>query len=319
MNKKVMNNVTRVCFFCTVLVVFSAPARAETGTAPTLGGHRFIPSSLVSDAFVSTYFGNSIGIATASDVITPILVFEGPPPDTLLSLTGSLLFVIAEFEYQQAVNPRVALRLSANGGSRVGTSGQSIVSQGVTALLHAGVGTTVMLWQNDNVLLSGVADLSFSHGLAINLIQFAEDVIAGDIENASLLTTEDIIAVEGGVRAAWAAKPWMGFNGAAVLGHTNADNDQTDLLWRLAGSASVDFGQRGGAPIGLLLSLDLDKLQQRTVNIDNVATIVGFGTYYTGREDFTIGLEGSWGHMTLRDSDVVINPVNWQMTLRYYF
>lgn len=309
----------RVLRLCLAIVFFCVPLVAEADDGRTLGGYRFIPSSLIGDAFVATYFRSGTGIAVASNVDTPILVIGGSPPDTLLSLTGSLLFVLAEFEYQQVVHPRVAVRVMGGGGSRVGTSGQSILSQGVSALVSAGLGTTVALWRNERVLLSGVADLGYGNGLAINLVKFAEDLIVGEIENARLLTTEDVVRIDGGLRAAWAAKTWMGFNGVAQLGYSNADARKEDLLWRVAGAASADFGQRGDTPVGLQLSVDIDKLKQRTANTDGAAVFVGLGVYYTGREDFSIGLEGNWGRLPLFDSDVVIHPVSWLLALRYYF
>lgn len=107
------------CLFVVVVLAGAAlppPVLAEEGRL--LGGYRFIPSSAVADPFIATHFRSATGLASTSNVDIPLLVLEGPPPDTLLSLEGNFLFVTAEADYAQVVHPKVLVRLGGVPGHR---------------------------------------------------------------------------------------------------------------------------------------------------------------------------------------------------------
>jgi hypothetical protein len=290
--------------------------RAEEGRV--LGGYRFIPTSGLVDPFITQHFRNAIGVSFASDVDVPLIIIEDTPPDTLLSLQGSLMFILVELEYQHVVHRRVALNVLMRGASRVGTSASSLIAQGISATLGWSVGTTVELWHNDSVLLSGIANLDVSRVLLIDLVQFAEDVVAGNTENASLLVTTTGGTFDVGLSAAWAVNPWSGVVGVARAGYADTDQVNTDLVWRLAGAYSMDFGQRGQAPIGLLAKVEADRLNQQ-VATNNATFSVGVGVFYTGREDINIGAELDWSQLPLINRDIVINPFSINFVLRYFF
>ncbi len=206
------------------------PDASVAAEGRTLGGYRFIPASTIEDPFVTHYFRNSTGVSIASNVDVPIIVIEGPPPDTLLSLDGNLLFIGVTFGYQHVVHPRVAVHVLADVISRLGTSGQALLSQGVTALTAGGLGTTVELWRSERVLLSGLLDVGYGQALAVDLVQFANDIIAGDIENASILVTDKGGTIDGGLAFAWAPNPWSGVTAVGQIGYSEIETRSDDVL-----------------------------------------------------------------------------------------
>jgi hypothetical protein len=301
-----------------VAAAYLAPAGAGAEEGRTLGGYRFVPSSFVEDPFITTHFDNYTGLAIASNVEFPILVIPTEPPTTLLELNGDFLFVVANFEYQHAVHPRVALHVAGGGASRVGTSGQALLSQGVTAIYNAQLGAIVELWRNDTVLLSASADAGYANGLVVDFVQFAIDIISENYMNASLVKVDDGAAANAALRAAWALNSWTGLLGIGQVGISNIGNASDEALWRFATAGSFDFGQRGNAPVGLQLSLDVDRLKPQAANI-KTSVGIGFGVYYTGREDFNIGFEFQVARWPLENWDTVAYPTSSGLSLRYYF
>jgi hypothetical protein len=309
-----------VLSFCAAIILTLAvlPTALWAEEGRVLGGYRFIPSATIPDPFITTHFRNTTGLASASNVDIPLLVLEGPPPDTLFSLEGNFLFVTASAEYQHAVHKKVAVRVAGGGASRVGTSGEALLSQGVTATFGGTVGTTIELWRDDAMLLSGEADLGFGNTLLIDILKFAEDVIDKGIRDASILNKETGVKATAGLRYAWAFNHWSGITAIGSAGYTNADARGQRTLWRIGATYSADFGQRGNKPIGLLAYLGADRSSQRVLQADAILEI-GLGVYYTGHEDFNIGVEFQGSRMPLQNWDIVVYPSTFTLALHYYF
>ena len=293
-----------------------SPSPAEEGRV--LGGYRFLPSTVVADPFLTSHFRNFTGIATAQNVTVPFVIIDGPPPDTLFTLGGDLLYVNARFEYQQRVHSRWAVRLKGGGASRVGTNGQAIISQGVTAIFTIAGGATYLLRQSERWNLSATGDVGFGSGLKIGLLEFLDDYLLGGNDTASLVQTSDGVTYHLGLRAAWAPRTWWGLTALGEYGGTNTDSFLSDTVWRFGATASMDFRQRGGVPLGILGIVNVDHLTQSAETIGTSVTL-GLGFFYTGREDFAIGLESSWARIPLEDRDVVVKPSSTGLGLRYYF
>jgi hypothetical protein len=190
----------------------------------------------------------------------------------------------------------------------VGTSGQALLSQGVTVLKVIDLGGTVELWRNDRVLLSAALKFGFIDGLVIDFVKFAEDVIEGNIENATIINTVDGGTVDGGINAAWALNHWAGITGVAHVGSADVEGLSGELRWRLAAAGTVGVG----------LSFDVDHLTPSTVEA-GTAVGVGLGVHYTGRDDLNLGLELRWSRLPLQGWDTTAYPVSFGLALSYYF
>lgn len=303
-----------------VAVVLSlAIARTAAGeSGRSLGGYRFIPVSNVEEPFVTTRFDNFTGLAWASGLEFPLLVIDTDPPDTLLSLGGNFLFVLARFDYRHAVHPRISLVISGSGASRVGTSASALLSQGVTVLTTGRLGAVVEMWRYDRAVVSAALGTTYSDGLIIDFVQFVEDVIDGDYQNAAIVKDASGFSVDGSLRGAWAVNRWAGILAAAGIGYSDVKGLSENLRWRAAVSGTVDFGQRGNAPLGLSLSLDADRLRPQPIQSE-YALGIGIGIYYTGREDLNLGLELKGSRLPLENWDKTAYPLSFGATLSYYF
>ncbi len=313
-----MNRSFLITTLCVVIVMSAFPRTTMAEKGRTLGGYRFVPVSNVLDPFIVTSFDSYTGIATASDVEFPIIVIPTEPPDTLLALNGNFLFVVAHFTFSYAIHPRLMLSIDGGGASRIGTSGQALISQGVTALKTVGVGATVELWRNDRFLVSGILDFGFVDGIVIDFIKFVDEIIGGNVENPSIISVVDGGTVDGGFSAALALNEWAGITGTGQIGAADVEGISDELRWRFTAAGSVDFGQRGNAPVGLALAFDADRLKPGTMG---TTTSVGFGlgVYYTGREDLNLGIEIRGSRLPLQNWDTVAYPMSYGLALAYFF
>lgn len=132
-----------------------AQSEAEQTCHRCLNGFRFIPSSVVDEPFATTFFQNSTGGGTAANFTVPVRNLAG---DTVTSLKGNVGFLLVDFDYQQAIARWLALRVSAGGIGRLGTSIPSLVATGVSAAFGAAFGATVPVWTRSNFLVSAVAN-----------------------------------------------------------------------------------------------------------------------------------------------------------------
>jgi len=306
------------------LLAVAVPASAGTpehaNAQRTLGGHIFLPSSTVPDPFINSFFRSATGLSIASDIELPVIIIDdgGGAPDTLFSLNGDLLFITAGVELQSAVGERWALSFAGFGASRIGTSGASMLSQGVTAIFGGNLGVLFRLWQNDRAMVSLDADVGYLSGLAVNIGEFLEAWLVQGASTASLVNTDGGTNLTVGARAAWAANQWIGIKANGLVGTSALDVGDDDFIWKLGAAADFDFKQKGSAPIGIVGTFELDGLRISSVP---VGTAVGgtLGLFYTGEERFIIGLETGVTKIPYKDPSVNAYPVSFRLALRYFF
>jgi len=214
---------------------------------------------------------------------------------------------------------RITLRGDVFGASRIGTSAESVVAQGVTALGDMALGTTVMIWRWDRVQLSALADVGYGKALLFDLVGYAKDIVDGDGSAPSLLGTENRTTFLPGVSAAWAINDWSGLTGSGQVGVVKGSETDTNTPWKVGVSASMDFGQRDQAPIGLLASLEVNSSPILESGGTEVSTAVGLGVFYTGREDLNVGADVRWMKVPLDYGDATANPITVAGVLRYFF
>jgi hypothetical protein len=151
----------------------------------------------------------------------------------------------------------------------------------------------------------------------VDLGRFLEDFVDQGLDAASLVVEDDGVRLSGGLRAAYAFNEWSGLTGSLEAGYVNTVLGTDGGV--LAGlTASLDFGQKGGTPIGLMLSGAFDSLTLQGDNVGNTFN-AGGGVFYTGREDFSLGLEFFYSRTPLLDSGVNLNATVFNVTTRYYF
>ena len=300
------------------LVLCAAPAAlAQESHRPTLGGHQFVPTDLIPDAFVRTYVRNSLGYAQASSVDYPDLVIRG---DTLLALDGSLAYAILGFEYQHKVRDWIAVRVAVGLRSRLGTQLSSLVSEGVTLTGGYEFGWLARIRQTARTALCGSLAVTRLNLTVIDVNQFVEDIVDG-VPDPSLIDDVPTVRSIGGLRFAWAASHAVGVTALAEgsYGESTA-RDETDS-WEYALGASVDFDARAAlhVPLGVALAYRLTSLPEVSRAGGSTASETVLRLAYNGERDFVIALDvlGVLNRENARATSAWAGGAS--LSMRYYF
>lgn len=284
----------------------------------TLNGHRFIPSALIGDPFISTLVRTETGGGIASKVSRDI---QNPALDSLIQkLVGDIAFMTLAFEYQYALTDWLALSAEVSGAARIGTGPQSVLSSGITSMFGAKFRATARMLQREKWLLSATARFQPTKQYRLDVLGFAERVIEeGKVsEDNSLVIQSNGIGSAGGVSAAYAPRPWLGFVFQGELGYADRYRDN-GLAWNVGTLASIDLNPLYGVPLGFTVSGKQDSFVLENSDLTEKQTSFGWGVAYTGRSDFSLNLETNHLSVPLIDSDDTIGANMFRFNLRYYF
>ena len=298
-------------------VLLFGGGRSFAADGRTVGEYSFIPTSQVRDPFITTHFSSLTGASYAPDTDLPPIIVPSTPPDTIAAPSGEYLFILLQAEYQHAFGQRATVRASYSGASRVGTTGEALLSQGLSALFGFELGTTIALWNPDRFLLSALVDASYSKAMVVDVLGFADDV-AND-EPASLLLAEDRTLITPGLALAWAFNEWSGLTAAGNIGATNGSQTGSNTAWRASVAASADFAQRGQAPVGVLGSFEANSTPELAGDDTATSTTVGLEVVYTGREELVVGGQLTWSDVPLPYGDRSANATSLSLVFRYFF
>ena len=301
----------------TVALPAMAAASAEDGGRPKLGGHTFVSTDLVPDAFVRTYVRNSLGYSMTPEFDYPPIVVGG---DTLVALNGSLAYALLGMEYQQAIRDWIAVRAALGLRTRLGTQMSSLVNEGVNVTSGLELGWLVRIRETSRTSLVGTLDVTRQTLTLIDLRQFTEDVIDG-VPDPSLIDNVPTVRSNAGLRFAWAMSHSFGMTVLAEGSYGESPRrDQADS-WENGFGASVDLdgGAAWGVPIGLVAAYRQTSLPALTTVDHGSVRQTLLRIAYTGKPDFLIALDIT-GVLDRdnRESDSV-----WAggaaFSLRYYF
>jgi hypothetical protein len=313
------------------------------GRARELGGHRFVPSRVVADPFVASRFGSAISFGGARDLDVPIYNAE----DSLLRvLNGDLGFLGIDLDYQQQVTDWLALRGAVGAVARLGVDEFALAAEGVSTVYGFGLGASARIWRSERFLVTAVLDyttnslfamqpLTYLQGVAGEVRGAVDSVLAGGgtVDSAtidSILAVIDLSQYQAvqsgtatrsnvGLRAAYAASPWLGFTVATQSGVGELLDRSSDIgIIDLGGSASIDLDELWKVPIGVALAFRFQNIQDRSTDLGgDVTTFSGFVSY-AARRDLALGLEITSASLTqptggtLRISRLSVNSA-------YYF
>ena len=242
-----------------VLALGLGVLRASSGTAQDpcrhcLDGFRFLPSSVVPDAFPNTRFVNSTGGGMAVDLMVPVRNLQG---DVVDSLQGDIGFLLLDFEYQKSLARWLALRVGADAVGRVGTSVEAVVASGASAAFGGSFGATVPIWHTRQFLVSAVGDVRRTTAYEIDPYGFAQGVVDDGFNDNSkelLLGDVPINRWTVGLRGAWAIRPWVGLNASFESGLADSPEIDTGSLTALGAQVGFDFAKLYQVPIALSLA-----------------------------------------------------------------
>jgi hypothetical protein len=298
-------------------VCIALPARAQEGPRPTLGGHQFVSTDLIPDAFVRTYVRNSIGYSQTAEFDYPPVVIRG---DTLLALDGSLAYANLGMEYQHAIRDWLAVRVGLGLRTRLGTQVSSILSEGVSVNSGFEFGWLARVRQTQRTMMSASLAVTSQNLTVVDVRQFTEDVIDG-VADPSLIDDVPAVRSAAGLRFAWAASRPVGVT--LLLEGSYGETPRRDEAesWEYGMGASVDFdaGAAWDVPIGLALAYRQTSLPVVTTTDNGNVSETVLRLAYTGKPDFLIALD----IMGVLDRENLEADSVWAggaaFSLRYYF
>jgi hypothetical protein len=299
-----------------VLVLSAANLPAQE-SGRVLNGFEFIPSRIVPDPFAITYFGTTTGGGLAFDLKTPFIDVNG---DTLGTLTGDVAFMALGFEYQQRLGRWLAVRAEFTGNARIGTDEQSMLAQGVTGTFGWGLGATARIYQSEKLIVSGALDFSRSDIVGVDPFGFAQSIIdnGGLEEDNELVASGNAISGTIGARLGWAPANWIGVTALLEGGRGDVTESASETVIGGGGTVGVDLKNLNVIPIGLLFSFDSDAFSQGGADLATRSNGFGFGAFWTGWEDFIIGIETTMRVLERRDFEDNFEAFVATFNLRYW-
>ena len=149
-----------------------------------------------------------------------------------------------------------------------------------------------------------------------------------DIADCILDTDEELLqsgrsnTITGGARGAWSPATWFGLRGRVEFGAGDAFDPEADLgttILNLGAVADIDLLEVTPVPIGFLLGLDAELFGSRGSDIAESATRFNLGLFYTGRQEFSVGVETLFGRVNLTQSEERVDSITINLRLRYFF
>ena len=285
-------------------VLCASSGAAQDPCRHCLDGFRFLPSSVVPDAFATTHFFNSTGGGTAVNLTVPVRNLIGDEVD---SLQGNIGFLLIDFEYQKSLGRRLALRVSANAVGRVGTSVEAVVASGASAAFGGSFGATVPIWHNQQFLVSAVGDVRHASAYEIDPYGFVKGIADGGYNDSTKQRLLGVVPINRwslGLRGAWGIRPWMGLKASLESGLADAAATDNESLTAIGAQVGFDFRKLSDVPIGLSLAYRGLNGPARTADVGGSYRIYELGLFYTGRSQFTIGGDLAWSRVALREGAV---------------
>jgi hypothetical protein len=287
---------------------------------PVLNGFRFMPTDLVKDPFVNTYFKVSAGNGLAIDLQSYVRNFKGTVIDTI---SGDLTYVQGEVELQYAVNDWLSFNGSYGGAGRLGSNTFTILTAGVSYTTGYSLGSTFRLINKEKFALSGNAEFSDTKVFMYSIYDYIKRAVqnSGDTTFHNDLLTEDLVLkLFMNVNAAYAPYNWLGILGSTGfgLGRPFQQRDRGNFKVALAGSVDFLNVKHINFPIGVLASLKYSAFSETGENADNVF-VIGLRLGYTGHKDFDVGVEATYSKLNYRKTDEQIKSIQTNAKVRYYF
>ncbi|MGD8869551.1 MAG: hypothetical protein PVI01_18175 [Gemmatimonadales bacterium] len=291
----------RVLLTVTLLTVSAAGLLAQEPSR-VLNGYEFLPSRVVEDPFAISYFTTSTGGGIAFDLKTPLVL---PGQDTLATLVGDVAFMSLGFRYQQRFGRWFAARFSFGSTARLGIDGQSVLAQGVTGTFNWNLGATARIFQNNKFIVSGTVDFSRADIVGLDPFGFAQKIIDEGVEagDNELVKKGDAISGVVGARAGWAPASWIGVTGVLESGRGDVTDSDAEVFVAGGATVGIDLKNLGLVPIGFQLIGETDAFSPSGADIAARSWAYGFGVFYTGWQNFSIGFETATLLLDRRDPE----------------
>jgi hypothetical protein len=287
---------------------------------PMLNGHNFIPTTNITQVpFITTYFRNTTGLANAFGFDIPIYDPEG---EVIYQVDANITYMMLDLAYQQAVTDWLAFSIQGAGVGRVGTNAESILAQGISALASIQLGGIARIWHNDSAVLSAAASLRQNKLIGVDIIGFAQSIVdTGIIDTSNLFGTIPSTRWKGGLRFAYAPNDLWGVLAFVDFGSGDslAGEEEKDTVFEFGGLASLDLNTRTKLPIGFALGYRYTNYPESSGDLIESAGLTTLRIAYTGRREFSIGLEAGYTAAPVVDTEQSLKFGSLMFNIQYFF
>ena len=323
----------RVAIWPLLTVVLGLAASPDPGFAQTerssdrilarqVGEHRFASAPVIPNPFISTFVSSSTGLAATLGMNVGLFNFA-EPPQLLATKNADLIYLSETFTYQQRTSDAVALRLSAFGSGRLGTSTPSLLSEGVSAITGGSAGGTVRLSERPGFKLAASLDAGLNSMTAVSLRSFIEDIVADGLSDSTDSPTQHLshFQLTTGVRAAWGHSVTTGYMLYGDIGYVNPYEPGGDdkVYWQAGGALSLDMRERWGPDVGFTLGAALHSNARRNEDLSEGGWVTSLGVFYTGRPELTLGCQFMYTRLQQRNVDNEFGALGTGFILAYDF
>lgn len=302
------------------LLLAVAPVQAQESAEhrrPHLDGHTFLPTDLIPDPFVLTSVRTTLGYASATDLDYPPVVFAG---DTLVTFEGDLSYAMLGFEYQQALQDWIAVRVGIDLRTRLGTQVSSLVLDGVTLGTDYSMTWMMRLHQSKSTMLSGSLGVTSQDFTRVDLKGFVDDVVDG-VPDPKLIDTVPVVQTTVAANFAWAISQPFGLT--ALVEGDYGDSPFRDHAegWEYTYGAAVDFdaGAAWNVPIGLALAFRQTSVPGLSDVDGGLGRSVSLRIAYNAQPDFIVGLDLVRNFTGEPNREEELRASGARFTMRYYF
>ena len=303
------------------LLSLTPPLASQEGNPKrVLGGHSFVPNPLLGDPFVGTFVRNASGGGNAIGLTVAVPDLDG---NVAFTTEADIVFIDLALEYQQNLTNWLAVRIGGNAGARLGSSIESLLAEGATAIYGYNLGLTGQVVRTERFTLAGSLNLVPNKAYLIHPLEFAQSVLENGLDSASsLLTKGSGWRFTVGAHPAWAVTRWLGLVGQIDAGPNQASDEETEeeqTQVTIGLGASVNLQDVNGTPLGFILGYAGQSGRVRGERIAGGSRAVNFGVFYTGVTRFSIGLDVTHSSLDQELANENINLVGAKLHLRYDF
>lgn len=299
----------------TALLASESPDLSQ-GAERHLAGHGFLPSQYISDPFVGTYFSNHVGGAQAVNLNTPFYNLDG---DLILTLKGDVAYAALGMGFQKRIGQKWAVGMNGSGLIRSGISAQTLIANGAEANTDINAWVKRRLLRNEKSQLSGGLIWNYSSANYVDFRAFAEHIRnGGSLETAPLMTTGKAWGLQGSLQYAYAFNPTFGLRADANFGVRESKQDDSVIMGdnRIGLLGEADLKERYKIPLGLTLGY-FQGIPSDRLGSGLSGTVLGF--WYTGRENFTVGVESGYLSFPVNNSGDSVDGVFGVFNIKYFF
>lgn len=320
----ILKNIILNIIFLTIIIsgfpgkVFSQENKEDKPGYPILNGHQFIVNGLIKSPFVNTNLKSTLGFATSLSTEIPLL---NVPNDSTLNFNADISFVNGVFEYQNAIQDWAAIWANFNGIARLGTNTASLFVSGVTTNTTFNVGMLFKIKEFRKSIFSTSLGIKNTSATILNIFPFITAIIDSTIP-PSLVTNLNPLIGEIDVRAAFSpGRPW------SIMSYLKGSYGETiekvsivnRFNYEFGASATYDLNTKNQFPVALGAGFRIVSNSPTLEYTKRLTQYYMLQLAYTGRKDFSLGLESLYTRIPVNFRDLTINLTSFAFNWAYYF